>query len=492
MMGGVAPVSVWCGYAASNVTKVTLVDVSTLDAPRVVAEIYLPGSYLAARRMGARVRLVLTDDLPFPDGVSFWPSGSWSPTSEADRDRAFAELAAANEAIIRGRALEDWLRSGTVKLPDGSTQELAHACTDFAVGSGPERPGILTIATLDLDRRALASQTSVLGRADVVYASRDTLYTAAGHWWWWPEPGQSDATYLHAFDLRDPDRAAYLGSGVVDGTLDDPYQLDEQEGALRVASTLMTRVAGTEPWGRVELSNQLSVLALADGSLRTVGTSGPFGKEERLFGTRFLGTRGFAITARQIDPLFTFDLSDPARPRVVGELQLPGFIAYLHPIDDTHLLGVGREPSPSGPMQVKVQLLDVSDLSAPAAVSTVLVGEGWSWSDALWDPHAFTWFASRGLLAIPFVDQGPDAFVSDLRLFHVDVSQGISEVGVLSMADLYASGPGFGFAWSPYVRRSVLADDFVYAVSDAGIRSARTSDLPAWLRTVAFPPLPAW
>ena len=380
-----------------------------------------------------------------------------------------------------------WLpRSGRIRgrPPTSPRSRSAHAPVAFTTAAA--------IATLDLDRQTLASQTSVLGRADVVYASRDTLYAAAGHWWWWPEPGQSGATYLHAFDLRDPDRAAYLGSGVVDGTLDDPYQLDEHEGALRVATTLTTRVASAEPWGRVELSNQLTVLALADGSLRAVGTSGPFGKEERLFGTRFLGTRGFAITARQIDPLFTFDLSDPARPRVVGELELPGFIAYLHPIDDTHLLGVGREPSPSGPMQVKVQLLDVADLSAPASVSTVLVGEGWSWSDALWDPHAFTWLPARGLLAIPFVDYGPDAFVSDLRLFQVDVSQGISKAGVLPMADLYASGPGFGFAWSPYVRRSVLADDFVYAVSDAGIRSARTSDLPAWLRTVTFSPISTW
>ncbi len=489
--GGVAAASAWCGYQASNVTKITLLDVSTLDAPRVAAELYLPGSYLAARRIGARVRLVLTDDLPFPDGVSFWPAGSW-PTSEADRDRVFAELAAANEAIIRARTLDDWLRRGTLRRPDGSTQELAYACGDFAVGSAPVRPGILSIATIDLDRQALASETSVLGRADVVYASRETLYAAAGHWWWWPEPGQSDATYLHAFDLRDPDRVAYLGSGVVDGTVDDPYQLDEHEGALRVASTLMTRVAGTEPWGRVELSNQLTVLALANGALRTVGASGPFGKDERLFGTRFLGTRGFAITARQIDPLFAFDLSDPARPRVAGELELPGFIAYLHPIDDTHLLGVGREPAPSGPMQVKVQLLDVADLAAPTAVSTVLVGEGWSWSDALWDPHAFTWLPARGLLAIPFVDYAPEAFVSDLRLFHVDVGQGISPAGTLSMADLYAAGSGFGFAWSPYVRRGVLADDFVYAVSDAGIRSARVADLPAFLRTVTFEPLSSW
>lgn len=501
-MGAPAPVgdAIWCGYHASNVTKVTTLDVTDLAAPRVTAEIYLPGSYLAARRIGARVRLVTTDALPYPEGVAYWPPLA-PGASQAERDRAFAELEAANEALIRARPLEDWLRRGAVERADGTSAPLAYACADFALGAAPVRPGILTLATIDLDQQALASSTSVLAQAGVVYASRDTLYAAASHWWWWPMPGQADATYLHAFDLRDPDRATYLGSGVVDGTLDDPYQLDEHEGALRVASTLATRVASGDPWGAFERASQLTVLGLADGALRTLGKTAPFGRDEALFATRFLGPRGFAVTARQIDPFFTFDLSDPAAPRLVGELELPGFIGYLHPLDATHLLGVGREPGTNGMMQVKVQLLDVTDLAAPAAVATALVGEGWSWSDALWDPHAFTWFpgaSGGGLLAIPFVDYGTEAFVSDLRLFRVGPATGIAPAGALSMADVYAtaSGPGWSFAWSPYVRRSVLAEDpvagtFVYAVSDAGVRSARVADLPAWLRTVTFTPLAA-
>lgn len=494
----VASDAIWCGYQASNVTKVTTLDVSDLAAPRVTAEIYLPGSYLAARRIDARVRLVMTDELPYPDGVAYWPELP-PGAGPAERDRAFAALEDANEALIRARPLEDWLRRGEVKRADGTSAPLAYACTDFALGAAPVRPGILTVATLDLDRQALASTTSVLARAGVVYASHDTLYAAASHWWWWPMPGQADATYLHAFDLRDPDRATYLGSGVVDGTLDDPYQLDEHEGALRVASTLATRVAGSDPWGAVERASQLTVLGFADGALRTLGKTEPFGRDEALFATRFLGPRGFAVTARQIDPFFTFDLSDPAAPRLVGELELPGFIGYLHPLDATHLLGVGRELGTNGMMQVKVQLLDVTDLAAPAAVATALVGEGWSWSDALWDPHAFTWFpgaSGGGLLAIPFVDYGTSGLVSDLRLFRVDPATGIAPAGALSMADVYASasGPGWSFAWSPYVRRSVLAEDavagtFVYAVSDAGVRSAKVAELPAWLRTVTFTPV---
>jgi uncharacterized secreted protein with C-terminal beta-propeller domain len=490
---GPMPIAYWCGYYYADVTKITTVDVTSLGAPAVTAEIYLPGSYLTARRIDARVRVVTTDSFPYPDGVQLWPDLSGA-ASQSDRDQAFAALEAKNEALIRARTLDDWLRRGSVKHADGTTTDLSYACTDFALGAAPVHPGILTVATLDLDTQSLVSSTSALARADVVYASQNTLYAAAGHWWWWPLPGQTDATYIHAFDLTNPDQAPYLASGVVDGSVDDQYQLDELQGALRVASTLQTRVDDGTPWGRLAVSNQIAVLGLSGGALETIGKTGPFGDGERLFGTRFVGTRGFAITARQVDPLFTFDLSDPTHPLKVGELSMPGFIAYLHPIDDTHLLGVGRElAGPSGPMQVKVQLLDVSDLAAPTSVSTALVGEGWSWSESLWDPKAFTWFPAKSLLAIPFADFASDGFVSDLRLFLVDPFQGITPDGVLSMADVYqtVSGPGWSFSWSPYVRRGILADDFVYAVSDAGIRSAMVADLPSWLRTVTFTPLPA-
>lgn len=492
--GGVAPcpllvagpVPLWCGYAFNNATKVTLVDVSTLEAPAVEAEIFLPGSYLSARRIGDRVRLVLTDSLPFPDGVLFWPADLDPGATQRERDAAFDALAARNEAIIRSAGLGDWLRRGSVQRPDGSAVELGYACQDFAVSSGPGRPGILTVATFDLASRTLVSQTSVLAQANVVYASLDTLYAATSHFWWWPMPGQTDATYVHAFDLRSPDAAPYLGSGVVDGLVDDQYQLDEFEGRLRVASTLRARVDDGTPWGSQRISHQIAVLALEGGVLRTVGTTAPFGDDELLFGTRFAGPRGFAITARQIDPLFTFDLSDPAAPVKVGEVEMPGFIAYLHPIDAGNLLGVGREPGPSGQMQVKVQLLDVTDLANPVARPPTLVGEGWSWSEALWDPKAFTWLGARGILAIPFEDHAPDGFVSDLRLFQVDPATGIAPLGSLSMADVYAGSTEWSFYWSPAVRRGILADGFVYAVSDAGVRSAMVAELPAWLATVRF------
>lgn len=480
----------WCGYWAHSAVKITTIDVSDLAAPAVLSEAVLPGSYVSARRIGDRARIVTSDSLPFPEGVYFWPSVAPGAGEEEWR-AALAALAARNEQLIRARTLDDWLRRGTVKVAGQGEVELGHACTDFSRSSGPVRPGVLTVATFDVGASALVSRTSVLAEPGVVYASQRTLYVASSHWWWWPEPGQRDATYLHAFDLSSPDAAVYAGSGVVDGSVRDQYGLDEHDGALRVVTTVTERVDDGTPWGRLHTAGRLSVLKPEGGALALVGETPEFGADERVFGTRLLGTRGFVITARIIDPLFTFDLSDPANPFVVGELEMPGFISYLHPVDDTHLLGVGMEPAPGGgPNQVKVALLDVSDLSNPVDLDTVLVGEGWGWSEALWEPKAFTWLASEGLLAIPFAEW-TTTFRSDLRLFRVDAASGITPAGSLSMSDVYGGATGeFGWYWSPYVRRSVLATDqgaaYVYAVSDAGIRSANVADLPSWLATVVF------
>jgi uncharacterized secreted protein with C-terminal beta-propeller domain len=164
-------------------------------------------------------------------------------------------------------------------------------------------------------------------------------------------------------------------------------------------------------------------------------------------------------------------------------------------VDDTHLLGIGREPGTAGRMQLKVALLDVTNLAAPTVQAVQLVGEGWSYSDALWDPKAFTWLPAQKMLAIPFVDYGNTSFVSDLRLFKVDPASGIQALGALSMSDVYQtwSGENWSWSWSPWIRRGILADSpngqYVYAISDAGVRSAKVASLPAWLQTVKFPPL---
>jgi len=487
-----------CGveYAA---TKLTIVDATDPARPAVIAEHYLPGRYQSSRRIGTALRVVLADEPRWPADLRWWPETNeniWDDTFL--RNRRFRELMDRNEEIIRAQALADWLPLGRRRIAGGTLTDLAYRCGDFSRPNGPVELGITSVATIDLaDPNAGVEQTAVLARTHIVYANATSLYLADQHWWWWPAPGQVDWSYLFKFDLSDPRRARFVAAGGVEGHLLDQFSMDEREGYLRVATTIARRVEDNDSrWGRVDTTNRVSVL---DRDLAVVGQTPDLAAGERIFSARFVGTRGFVVTFRQVDPLFTLDLSDPRAPRVVGELKVPGFSTYIHPLGANHLLTIGihqDEPDPNGQVNwnrraLKLSIFDVSDFARPREAFTQLVGTSASWSEALHEHKAFNYFAARGLLAIPFADWsggGWGGFVSQLKVYEVDTARGFTAKGAIDMGELYTRFNSDGWSWyfSPWIRRSVMADAYVYAVSDAGIRAAHVDALDRPLATVLF------
>ena len=220
--------------------------------------------------------------------------------------------------------------------------------------------------------------------------------------------------------------------------------------------------------------------------MNLIGQTEELAKGERIYSSRFVGDRGFVVTFRQVDPLFTFDLSSPAQPRKVGELKVPGFSTYIHPLDANHLLTMGVYVPETGTGPRNLQL-DLRRHRLPPIRSrrfTQQVGSAYGWSEATYEHKAFNYFPERKLLAIPFSDYvysagNPGAASSsEIRVFGVDATTGFSSRGAVSMKDVYAERrhPEFYYWYSPWVRRSVMASDagqdYVYAVSDAGVRSA--------------------
>jgi len=164
------------------------------------------------------------------------------------------------------------------------------------------------------------------------------------------------------------DDFAVKGSGTVPGTLLNQFSLDEYEGYLRTAVTVGG--SGTIFAGSVESANDVYVL---DEKMAVVGSVLDLGLTERIYSARFVGPRGYLVTFRQTDPFYVLDLSDPRKPAMKGELKIPGFSSYLHPVTDTLVLGVGQEGS-----QVKLSLFDVSSAENPKEVSKYILKEYWS------------------------------------------------------------------------------------------------------------------
>ena len=237
-----------------------------------------------------------------------------------------------------------------------------------------------------------------------------------------PEPdGTSE---LHEFVL-DGTGATYTASGEVDGAIRDRWSMDEHDGVLRVA------VGPT-----VETGNWSSIVVLedtGDGRLDEVGRVDRIGPREDIEAVRWFGDLALVVTFRQVDPLYTVDLADPADPQVVGELKIPGFSAYLHPLGPHRLLGVGEGPVPTRrggeSWGAQAGLFDLADLAEPRRLDV----ESWAPGTrhvAATDPRAFTWLpGSRTALSVLTRGWGArTGWVSVVRLRDGVISQELVEV----------------------------------------------------------------
>jgi hypothetical protein len=189
------------------------------------------------------------------------------------------------------------------------------------------------------------------------------------------------------------------------------------------------------------------------------------------------------VTFEVIDPLFTLDLSDPTDPRVVGELEVTGYSSYLHPVDADHLLAVGMEATDEGRiLGLAVSVFDVSDFANPTLAHRYLIEDQsnmWSWSEALYDHHAFTFH--RGVLSIPaYVRSGQQLFAG-LLVMAVDADDGIWEIGRVNHGVLPPCRSSH-----VVMRRSVYIEEFLFALSSRGLSVSTLANPELFLRLVSL------
>lgn len=372
------------------------------------------------------------------------------PTTEA-------ESLAATRKLIMASSLDDWLprytlteaaggtaprtpappsTPGTPGTPGASSSGRLLDCAKVAAPS--QFSGLDTLSLLTFDLRGATGIASwdgagVVTTGSTMYATAAHTYVATAPWQDWAAmPGdrrqqterqqaeRQQRTWIHAFATDGTTGLRYLASGSVPGTLLNRYSLDEYRGDLRVASTLHpTWLSGTDrlsPSGPTSASpvpgppkadsSQVTVLRARGDQLTTVGSVSGIGRGERIYGVRFIGPVGYVVTFRRTDPLFTVDLSDPARPRVAGELKLLGYSAYLHPAGEGLLLGIGQAADGDGRREgLQLSLFDVSNPAAPRRLSQVVLPG--AVSDVESDVHAFA-FADQ-LALIPYSRSAPGA-----------------------------------------------------------------------------------
>ncbi|MBI4014760.1 MAG: beta-propeller domain-containing protein [Candidatus Aenigmarchaeota archaeon] len=225
-----------------------------------------------------------------------------------------------------------------------------------------------------------------------------------------------------------------------------------------------------------------------DGNMNVVGSLEDLAPGERIYSARFMGDRAYLVTFVQVDPLFVIDLSQPAAPRVLGELKIPGVSDYLHPYDETHLIGIGKstDDSQRGFKGLKVSLFDVSDVANPKETATYELGERGTDSEALHDHKAFLFDKSKGMIVIPAsVASTPYNYSwQGTLVLNVDANS-ISERGRVVHSTVGNESYGYYYPQYP-ARRALYIGDTLYSVAQDKIIAADLATL-AKLSEIAVP-----
>jgi len=466
----------------NDITKITVFDVTDRAAPRMTREVYVEGTLWDSRRVAERLYLITYRDLAASDGI----------------DNLWGEDKSTVKETVRARSLDQWLPRRAVNTRSGSSWSLnvdrSCGCTDIYKPAQDGGTELMSVLSLDiLDPESEVAGTSVLAGLGQVYASAESLYLAVLEPTWGPwKVSNPDkvGTRIHKFDIDGaPEHPVYEASGRVDGWVLNSFSMDEQDRHFRLATT---RETGQD---RIPV-NAVYVMRQVGEQLDVVGQTEDIAPDEDIFAVRFIGDVGYVVTFHRvefIDPLFTIDLSDPANPTVMGELKVPGYSTYLHPMDDEHLLAVGEDTDEFGWVTgVQFSLFDVGDLENPQLQDSVSIGTDWAASEAVVDHHAFQYYAPLDLFAVPVTYEkelgGGEIDFAGLQIYEVTVEDGFTLVGEMDATPLIDPlvDPGYSHLCSQ-IRRSIIIEDKVFGVASGGIVAAPADAPTHTLALLAFP-----
>jgi hypothetical protein len=383
------------GTAGTRVLTVSLADPAH---PTVAGDVAYSATLLSARQHGDVVRLVLSSGLP--DLGFVHPS----------KHRTSKEALAANRALVQHSTLADWLP--TYGAGAGSGQLLD--CHDVAIP--PMDLGLDTVSVVGFTAEEPTRPTAIglAGATTVAYESADDLYLtgvpvgddpcsmcvqplAA------PVPRPGGKTYVFDFAL-DGDAASHVATGTVNGTIADRWAMDSVDGSLRVA---------VGPSSTTADANAIVTFRREGTHLVESGRLGSLGRHEQIQAVRWFDDLAIVVTYRQTDPMYAVDLTDPAHPRLLGSLKLPGFSSYLHPLGGKRMIGVGAITAHER-TTAQIGLFDVSDIRHVRRLDVHAFGTGTT-AVAGNDPRAFTWLPEhRTVLTV--IRHGRAGYLAILKL----------------------------------------------------------------------------
>lgn len=340
-----------------------------------------------------------------------------------------------------------------------------------------EDTSYLNIAGFNVNKKEEANIDVYLGAGQDIYASENNLYVTRSKYEYKKNIFTSDDyntdTYIYKFKLNEA-KITYLNSASVPGEVLNQFSMDEYDGYFRIATTT------SSGWSSDNNRNNLYVL---DENLNIIGKIEGLAKGEKIYSVRFMGKKAYIVTFVQTDPLFVIDLSQPANPTVLGELKIPGFSNYLHPYDETHIIGFGKDTKVVNygygdqviTQGMKMALFDVTDPLNPKELYSVKIGDSGTYSELLNNHKALLFSKEKNIIAFPItISQDVNDYRYNLRfqgaiIYGLDLDKGFTLKG--QIAHTSVENGYMSYDYTKEVERIIYINNTLYTLSQGLIKS---------------------
>jgi len=425
--GGNGEISVYQYFENNVTTFMNVYDVSDKVHPMLARNFTVSGSYFNSRMIGDYVYVVISQPAYVLENVV--------PLPRVYAGTAVSEIAPSKIYY-----------SDTANYSDVANNYFTY--TTF-IGLNVKDSG-----------QELTNMTVLMGGASTMYVSLSNIYVTYPTW---SEGGEYTSIYRISVNK---DALNFEAKGSVAGYVLNQYSMDEYNGNFRLATT----------WQKETTRNAVYVL---NSNLTTVGEVKLENAEvrETIQSVRFMGDKAYVVTFQQKDPFFVLDMRNPTAPRVASKLEIPGYSSYLHPFDENHVIGLGKENN-----TVKLSLFDVTNVNAPTEIAKYIVEGDWTDSEALYEPKAFLFDKQKELLVIPISITNYGVVSSTSKDTYINggywqgayvfkaTASGFTLRGGITHAENATSSSYYGIDYGQQVNRALYIGNTLYTVSNAKVQ----------------------
>lgn len=294
-------------------------------------------------------------------------------------------------------------------------------CTDIAYFRDTTNYSYLMIGAFNINNNTPVSTETFFGASSNVYASEKNLYITQNIYG--NNNYENIKNVIYKFNLEEG-QIKLQCKAEVNGNVNNQFSMNEYQGNLRIATTSSEK--GNS-------SNQLYVL---DNDLKEIGKIDNFAEGEKIYSVRFIGKVGYIVTFKQVDPLFVIDLSNPQKPIIKGELKIPGYSSYLHPYDETHIIGIGYNTKSNGyggitNSTIKMSMFDISNLENPKEIFNTSIGNEYSFSEIIYEHKALFYNEEKNLIGFPitFRENSARDDRNGFVIYKINIENGFEKYG---------------------------------------------------------------